>query len=155
MTMSQPSRETPDGPDAAGLDDLHIPSPVVNASKVIRLAHTALSMFDDGPPSPWDEATRLRLARTCVNVVAELRTAVNGETMDELQDLLVPLRGPVPGESEVRVMRAQIAGWLNGLMIGEEMSTWAAGVADERDLAASLRDELSNPAKPERASPYR
>lgn len=134
---------------------IHEPSQIQNVPKLIRLVHTVFLMVDKTPTGPWDEPTRRRLATTWRGVIGELREAVIPEARDELDRLLPPLSDDTPTENELRIEQAQIAGWLDGLMLGEEVTAWADAVDEQRELVETFRTMRTTRSSPALdASPY-
>lgn len=131
------------------------PSQVQNIPKLIRLVHTVFLMVDKTPSGPWDESTRRRLAATWTGVIRELKEAVVPEAGNELDRLLAPLGDGTPTENELRIEQAQISGWLDGLMLGEEVAAWADSVDQQRAVVQELRSLRAAPRNPVATpSPY-
>src|SRR3972149_3157142 len=56
-------------------------------------------------------------------------------TLDELDEVFLPLTSEVPSESELRVAQAQLVGWLEGLFHGIQASLWTQQMAAQAQLA--------------------
>ena len=82
-----------------------------------------------------DEASRERLAEIYERSVAEVAEALSPDLQDELRMLALPFKdGEVPSESELRVAKAQLVGWLEGLFHGIQATLFAQQLAARQQL---------------------
>ena len=65
---------------------------------------------------PEDEPGRLRAWEVHQCSLRQLDELLCSELRRELSNLLLPLEGPAPGLSELRIAQAQLVGWLDGLL---------------------------------------
>jgi hypothetical protein len=136
----QPDEVTADGEttsivederDAAGPGDESITSP----AKVMRIGSMVKQLLDEVRAAPLDEASRERLAEIYDRSVVELSGALSPDLRDELTSLALPFdEGEIPSESELRVAKAQLVGWLEGLFHGIQATLVAQQFAAQRQL---------------------
>lgn len=106
---------------------------VVEPAKALRLGQMAKQLLDelrgDGyDATSLDEATRDRLRHIHERSVSELAAVLSPELRDELHDLTPPFTGDdPPSGAELKVVQAQLVGWLEGLFHGVR----AAMMADQ------------------------
>jgi hypothetical protein len=132
------------------------PSVVVDPGKLLRVAWSNLAVLDAISGDTLDEGARRRLAALWAHMLVEIGSALTPEVVDELHEL-IPSRGPgLPTTGELRVLQAQLVGWLHGVMRGEELSTWGAAVAGAHRLIEIAAEHRAEPhwSTPPRASPY-
>ena len=80
--------------------------------------------------SSLDEASRERLAEIYDRSIMELSEALSPDLQDELNSLALPFGdGEVPSESELRIAKAQLVGWLEGLFHGIQATLMAQQLA--------------------------
>jgi hypothetical protein len=85
--------------------------------------------------SALDEPSRERLAEIYERSVVELTEAFSPDLQDELRNLALPFRdGEVPSESELRIAKAQLVGWLEGLFHGIQATLFAQQLAARQQL---------------------
>lgn len=94
-----------------------------------------------------DDAGRARVAEVHRRLVAMISESVSPELGDELRQLVQPLDGQQPSESEIRVAQAQLTGWLEGLFRGLQVLAMSqpAGLGPQPEAAAVLADRGANP----------
>ena len=82
-----------------------------------------------------DEASRERLAEIYDRSIMELSEALSPDLQDELNSLALPFgEGEVPSESELRIAKAQLVGWLEGLFHGIQATLMAQQIAARQQL---------------------
>ena len=85
--------------------------------------------------SALDEPSRERLAEIYERSVVELTEAFSPDLQDELRNLALPFReGEVPSEAELRIAKAQLVGWLEGLFHGIQATLFAQQLAARQQL---------------------
>jgi hypothetical protein len=85
--------------------------------------------------APLDEASRERLAEIYDRSVSELASSLSPDLREELTSLALPFEdGEIPSESELRVAKAQLVGWLEGLFHGIQATLMAQQFAAQRQL---------------------
>jgi hypothetical protein len=150
----QPDEVTADGEttptvederDAGGPGDESITSP----AKVMRIGSMVKQLLDEVRAAPLDEASRERLAEIYDRSVVELSGALSPDLRDELTSLALPFdEGEIPSESELRVAKAQLVGWLEGLFHGIQATLVAQQFAAQRQLQ-EMRQLPGGPQMPQ------
>ena len=148
MTDTPPAGpETGDGPGPIRPDDVSDgrPSPpaeeevaeesVTSPAKVMRIGSMVKQLLEEVRSASLDEASRERLAEIYDRSVAELSEALSPDLREELRSLALPFEeGEVPSESELRVAKAQLVGWLEGLFHGIQATLMAQQFAARQQL---------------------
>jgi hypothetical protein len=132
------------------------PSVVVDPGKLLRVAWSNLAVLDAISGDTLDEGARWRLAELWTHMLVEIGSALTPEVVDELHRLIPDGGSALPTTGELRVLQAQLVGWLHGVMRGEELSTCGAAVVGARrlvEIAAEHRAE-PHPSTTPRPSPY-
>lgn len=121
-----------DGHDgAAQPDEESITSP----AKVMRIGSMVKQLLEEVRAAPLDEASRERLAEIYDRSVMELSEALSPDLREELASLALPFdEGEIPSESELRIAKAQLVGWLEGLFHGIQATLMAQQFAAQRQL---------------------
>jgi hypothetical protein len=132
------------------------PSVVVDPGKLLRVAWSNLAVLDAISGETLDEGARRRLAALWARMLVEVDSALTPEVVDELRRLAPRHGSTVPTADELRVLQAQLVGWLHGVMRGEELSTWGAAVAGARQLIEMTTRPGAEPQRlePPEPSPY-
>jgi len=82
-----------------------------------------------------DDATRERLAEIYERSIVELADAISPDLQEELQTLTLPFKeGEIPSDSELRIAKAQLVGWLEGLFHGIQATLFAQQLAAQQQL---------------------
>jgi hypothetical protein len=99
---------------------------VTEPAKVMRIGSMVKQLLEEVRNSTLDEASRERLAEIYERSIVELSEALSPDLRQELQMLSLPFRdGEVPSDSEIRVAKAQLVGWLEGLFHGIQATLFA------------------------------
>ena len=155
----QPEPERPDEPPivippgaegfGAESADGDVPSgeTVEQPAKVMRIGSMIKELLDEVRRAPLDEAGRARLADIYDLSVRELSESVSPDLRDELARLAGPFRssegeGGVPSEAELRVVQAQLVGWLEGLFHGIQATLFAQQMEARQQLEELRRRSL-------------
>ena len=78
-------------------------------AKLLRIAVMVGELLEEVRRAPLDEETREHLRDIHAKVIAELKTGLSGELVEELERLSLPLPSDdVPTESEIRIAQAQL-----------------------------------------------
>jgi Protein of unknown function (DUF2587) len=116
---------TPQQPDLVVMPDGQPVAPtepsetVTEPGKVMRIGSMVKQLLEEVRTSPLDAASRERLAEIYERSIVELSDALSPDLQDELHNLALPFKdGEVPSESELRIAKAQLVGWLEGLFHG-------------------------------------
>jgi hypothetical protein len=108
---------------------------VIEPAKVMRIGSMVKQLLEEVRTSPLDEASRERLAEIYERSVVEVSNALSPDLQQELRMLALPFRdGEVPSDSELRVAKAQLVGWLEGLFHGIQATLFAQQLAARQQL---------------------
>ena len=108
---------------------------VTSPAKVMRIGSMVKMLLEEVRAAPLDEPSRERLAEIYERSVAELSEALSPDLQHELKMLALPFRdGEVPTEGEIRVAKAQLVGWLEGLFHGIQATLFAQQLAARQQL---------------------
>jgi hypothetical protein len=108
---------------------------VTSPAKVMRIGSMVKMLLEEVRAAPLDEASRERLAEIYERSVAELSEALSPDLQHELKMLALPFRdGEIPTEGEIRVAKAQLVGWLEGLFHGIQATLFAQQLAARQQL---------------------
>ena len=111
-----------------------------------------------GPPGAARRARRERLAEMYERSVIELSEALSPDLQEELRSLALPFdHDEVPSDGELRVAKAQLVGWLEGLFHGIQATLFAQQFAARqqleqmRQLPTRCRTSAADGSPPSRA----
>ncbi|MBA2337900.1 MAG: DUF2587 domain-containing protein [Acidimicrobiia bacterium] len=150
MTANEPSAEpqhlTPqvvgEEPEAEGDGSRVIHEP----SKLIRIASMTRAMLEEVRQAPPDNAGRRRLSDIYHRSFDQLREALSDDLTAELETLFVPLGDKDATESELRIVQAQLVGWLEGLFHGIQASLYTQQAAAAAQLEEMRRRRAIDPS---------
>jgi hypothetical protein len=133
-------------------DDESESEAITSPAKVMRIGSMVKQLLEEVRSAPLDVASRERLAEIYERSVTELTEALSPDLREELRMLALPFEdGDVPSESELRVAKAQLVGWLEGLFHGIQATLMAQQVAAQRQLQEMRQlpgGQQPNPAQP-------
>ena len=112
---------------------------VEQPAKVMRIGSMIKQLLEEVRGSSLDEASRDRLREIYDTSVHELAAAVSPDLRDELARLTPPFHEAIPSESELRVAKAQLVGWLEGLFHGIQATLFAQQMAQRQLLEGAAR----------------
>ncbi len=113
---------------------------VTQPGKVMRIGSMIKQLLEEVRNSSLDEASRERLAEVYERSVIELSGALSPDLQEELRSLALPFdHDEVPSESELRVAKAQLVGWLEGLFHGIQASLMAQQAMAQAQVAQQQR----------------
>jgi Bacterial proteasome activator len=124
---------------------------VTSPAKVMRIGSMVKMLLEEVRAAPLDEPSRERLAEIYERSVAELADALSPDLQHELKMLALPFRdGEIPTEGEIRVAKAQLVGWLEGLFHGIQATLFAQQLAARQQLEQmrQLPPGVGNPGQP-------
>jgi hypothetical protein len=108
---------------------------VTSPAKVMRIGSMVKQLLEEVRGSSLDEASRERLAEIYDRSITELAEALSPDLQEELRSLTLPFDdGEIPSESELRVAKAQLVGWLEGLFHGIQATLMAQQFAARQQL---------------------
>ena len=101
----------------------------------MRIGAMVKQLLEEVRSASLDEASRERLAEIYERSVAELSEAMSPDLQEELRTLALPFTDDhVPSESELRIAKAQLVGWLEGLFHGIQATLFAQQLAARQQL---------------------
>lgn len=124
------------GPSADGDEEQEIPpGSITEPAKVMRIGSMVKQLLEEVRQAPLDQASRERLAEVYERSVIELSEALSPDLQEELRLLALPFdHDEVPSDSEIRIAKAQLVGWLEGLFHGIQASLVAQQMAARHQL---------------------
>ncbi|MFN3254622.1 MAG: proteasome activator [Ilumatobacter sp.] len=131
---------------------------VTEPAKVMRIGSMVKQLLEEVRAAGLDEASRERLAEVYERSIVELSGALSEDLQDELRNLALPFdHDDVPSDAELRVAKAQLVGWLEGLFHGIQASLMAQQFAAQQQLQ-QMRElpgqgESTGQGSPQRAAP--
>jgi len=125
--------DVPDGTDAPAA--VAEGETVTEPAKVMRIGSMIKQLLDEVRSTQLDEASRERVAEIYERSLTEVASALSPDLQHELFQLALPFReGEIPTESELRVAKAQLVGWLEGLFHGIQATLFAQQLAARQQL---------------------
>lgn len=122
-------------------------------AKVMRVGAMMRQLLEQVRAIDLDEPSRERMRDIYEQSVEELGSALSPELHSELLRLSLPFDDlTTPSEAELAVAKAQLVGWLEGLVQGIQATLFAQQVAAQQQLA-SMRQGLPAGAPPPGAQP--
>jgi len=124
--------------------------------KVMRIGSMVKQLLEEVRDAELDERSRERLAEVYERSVTELGSALSSDLQSELHGLALPFGDDeVPSEAELRVAKAQLVGWLEGLFHGIQASLMAQQFAAQQQLQQmrELPGQPPGPGTDERGRP--
>jgi hypothetical protein len=116
-----------EGPPAEGGE---LVEAVEQPGKVMRIGSMIKQLLEEVRSSELDEPSRDRLREIYETSVTELGNALSPDLREELSRLTKPFPDEgVPSEAELRVAKAQLVGWLEGLFHGIQATLFAQQMA--------------------------
>lgn len=111
-------------------------------AKVMRVGAMMRQLLEELRNVSLDEPSRERLADIFDTSIAELQSALSPDLHNELTRLSLPFSDEeTPTEAELVVARAQLVGWLEGLVQGIQATLFAQQMAAQQQLA-NMRQQL-------------
>ena len=142
--------------DGAGHDEATTSGEQIEQpAKVMRVGAMMRQLLEQVREIDLDEPSRERMRDIYEQSITELSSALSPELHDELLRLSLPFSDvATPSEAELAVAKAQLVGWLEGLVQGIQATLFAQQVAAQQQLA-SIRGGLpaGAPQAPGQAQP--
>lgn len=110
---------------------------ITEPSKLIRIASMTRAMLEEVRQADLDERGRRRLGKIYADSLDQLRESLSEDLQEELESIFKPLHQEETSESELRIVQAQMVGWLEGLFHGIQASLFSQQAA-----AAAQLDEM-------------
>jgi hypothetical protein len=102
---------------------------------VMRIGSMVKQLLEEVRTANLDEASRERLAEVYERSIVELSGALSPDLQEELRMLSLPFDdAEVPSEAELRVAKAQLVGWLEGLFHGIQATLMAQQFAAQQQV---------------------
>ncbi len=141
MTMPLHPDQVTSAPDA-GAERESGEDVITQPGKVLRIGAMTKQLLEEVRHAPLDEAGRARLREIYETSVRELGEGLNGELREELARLSSPFDSATPTEAELRIVQAQLVGWLEGLFHGIQAALFTQQMAAQSQLEEMRRRGL-------------
>jgi hypothetical protein len=113
---------------------------IESPGKVLRIGSMIKQLLEEVRAADLDEPSRERLKEIYETSVSELSSALSADLRDELARLAHPFADQgVPSGAELRVAKAQLVGWLEGLFHGIQATLFAQQMAARQQLEQMQR----------------
>lgn len=127
-------------PDEEGKNPTSVTAMVPEPDKVMRIATMTQKLLDEIKYSPLDDPSRKRLGEVYATSIAELKAGLEPKLAEELERITEPFaEGATPSDAELRVVKAQLVGWLEGLFHGIQTALFAQQMAARAQLEQMRR----------------
>jgi hypothetical protein len=170
MSAPGPASERPQqvvvvGPDGQPVGALALPQGedgeqpsigdmVEQPAKVMRIGTMIKQLLEEVRAAPLDDASRNRLRDIHAASIRELEEGLSPELREELERITLPFaEGETPSDAELRIVQAQLVGWLEGVFHGIQTALFAQQMAARAQLEDVRRRALPGGqpvAQPER-----
>ena len=128
---------------------------VQEPAKVMRIGLMIKGLLEEVRQMELDLPSRERLAEIYERSIVELAEAISPDLQEELRTLALPFKeGDVPSEAELRVAKAQLVGWLEGLFHGIQATLFAQQLAARTQLEQMRQLPASGTSTPDRSGTY-
>lgn len=122
------------GPHETGEEEVPSES-VTEPAKVMRIGSMVRQLLEEVRGTQLDEPSRERLAEIYERSITEISTALSPDLAEELHMLALPFKdGEIPSDGELRVAKAQLVGWLEGLFHGIQATLFAQQLAARQQI---------------------
>lgn len=127
-------------PDAEGKNPDSVTDMVPEPDKVMRIATMTQKLLDEIKANPLDDPSRRRLGEVYAQSIEELKAGLDPKLADELERITEPFaEGATPSDAELRIVQAQLVGWLEGLFHGIQTALFAQQMAARAQLEQMRR----------------
>ncbi len=117
-----------------GSDDDAPRESVESPAKVMRIGSMIKQLLEEVRQLELDEPSRERLREIYDTSVRELCSSLSPDLQEELSRLALPFDEGAPSSSELRIAKAQLVGWLEGLFHGIQATLFAQQMAARQQL---------------------
>ena len=108
---------------------------VTEPAKVMRIGSMVRQLLEEVRGTQLDAPSRERLAEIYERSITEISSALSPDLAEELHMLALPFRdGEIPSDGELRVAKAQLVGWLEGLFHGIQATLFAQQLAARQQI---------------------
>jgi hypothetical protein len=118
---------------------------IVNPLKLARVHGMALALIDELHRGQLDDPSRTRLEHLTYDTLVETGSAVPDELLEELHRLVQPADQPTASDDELRLLWAQLLGWLKGVALGERIEDMRSFVEHDLEDLERYETELTAP----------
>src|SRR6478609_8437267 len=130
---------------------------VEQPAKVMRIGTMIKQLLEEVRAAPLDDASRNRLRDIHAASIRELEEGLSPELREELERITLPFaEGETPSDAELRIVQAQLVGWLEGVFHGIQTALFAQQMAARAQLEDVRRRALpgGQPAPPAEQRPH-
>jgi hypothetical protein len=121
-------------PDPSHDPNEHVES-VESPGKVMRIGSMIKQLLEEVRQADLDEPSRERLREIYDTSITELSSALSPDLQEELARLALPFEpDTAPSGPELRIAKAQLVGWLEGLFHGIQATLFAQQMAARQQL---------------------
>jgi hypothetical protein len=153
-TPVQPEVVTSDGSKEIERSDETQGDAVTEPAKVMRIGSMVKQLLEEVRNADLDQPSRERLAEVYERSVVELSDALSPDLQEELRTLSLPFEhDEVPSGAELRVAKAQLVGWLEGLFHGIQASLMAQQFAAQQQQQMKQLPDQAGRGEPGRPAP--
>lgn len=144
----QPPRSDVERPEVEVVDPAEAETPIDETidhpAKVMRIGAMMRQLLDELRSADLDVPSRDRLREIYGRSVGELSSALSPDLADELGRLALPFSGDeTPTAAELQIAKAQLVGWLEGLVQGMQAMLFAQQMAAQQQLQ-TMRAEIGS-----------
>jgi hypothetical protein len=116
---------------------------VEQPAKVMRIGTMIKQLLEEVRAAPLDDASRNRLRDIHAASIRELEEGLSPELREELERITLPFtEGETPSDAELRIVQAQLVGWLEGVFHGIQTALFAQQLAARAQLEDVRRKAL-------------
>ncbi len=137
---------------AGGTAEVDRREAVEEPAKVMRIGSMIKQLLEEVRNAELDDPARDRLKEIYDTSVQELGSALSPDLREELERVAIPFgEGDTPSDAELRVVQAQLVGWLEGLFHGIQATLFAQQMAARNqleDMRRQLPGMVATPGGP-------
>ena len=137
---NEPEVLAPDAIEVGSEDEIN--ETIDHPAKVMRIGTMLKQLLAEARSTDLDEASRQRLREIYETSVSEVGSALSPDLREELTRLASPFdQAEAPSAAELQMAKAQLVGWLEGLIQGMKAMLLAQQMTAHQQLQ-SMRGEL-------------
>jgi len=122
---------------------------VESPGKVMRIGSMIKQLLEEVRQTELDEPSRERLREIYETSISELSESLSPDLQEELARLALPFdQDSAPSTPELRIAKAQLVGWLEGLFHGIQATLFAQQMAARQQLE-QMRGQLGPGGMPQ------
>lgn len=131
----QPGGAVPSAQIVPKEDQQELRTEIEHPARLLRIATAVQTLFQEVKTTELDEAARQRLTDIHNRTIEDLRGLVSSDLEGELDAFTLEIDDGTPSGPELRVMQAQLAGWLQGVFHGIQATVASQQMAAQQQLA--------------------